>query len=69
MAGILDDQLPNSILGNRGEALPANPGANPNSTLHLASSVNNNPAINLPNSNLSLNGEAPSEVYLDNLPR
>ena len=68
MAGILANQLPNSQLGNRGEALPTHPSSNPDSRLHFNSSIADSPTINLPTSQISLRGERPSEIYLENLP-
>lgn len=68
MAGILANQLPNSTLGNRGEALPTHPSSDANSRLHYQSSINNEPEILLPNSAISLGGATPTDVYLSNLP-
>jgi len=65
--GILNNQLPNSILGLGGTTPPLRPGANPNSTLHNQSSINNQPAIEQSPSNLDLDGITP-EKYSDNTP-
>lgn len=65
--GILNNQLPNSILGLQGQTPATRPGANPTSTLHSQSSINNNPAIGQSPSTLDLNGTTPSK-YLDNKP-
>jgi hypothetical protein len=67
--GLLD-LLPTSDLGLEGITPAQIPSANPNSTLHYQSSINNNP--NLPNgypspSELDLNGQTPGR-YLDNPP-
>ena len=64
---ILNDQLPNSTLGIQGQTPAKAPGANPASTLHNQSSINNQPGINLVPSSLDLNGTTPPK-YLDNLP-
>ena len=66
--GILDNQLPNSILGLGGQTPGQNPGADPDSTLHNQSSLNNTPPILRPASELDLNGVTPTK-YLDNPPR
>lgn len=66
--GILDNQLPNSILGLGGQTPGQNPGADPDSTLHNQSSLNNTPPISRPASVLDLNGATPTK-YLDNPPR
>ncbi len=65
--GILNNQLVNSNLGLKGIAPGMNPGADPESTLHRESSLNNNPAIDRPASELDLNGVTPPK-YSDNLP-
>jgi len=65
--GILTNQLPNSTLGRQGQTPAIVPGANPTSTLHNQSSINNQPGINLVPSNLDLNGTTPPK-YLDNPP-
>ena len=65
--GILTNQLPNSTLGLQGQTPSLNAGANPASTLHNQSSINNQPAINKPASNLDLNGATPPK-YSDNPP-
>jgi len=67
--GLLD-LLPTSDLGLQGTTPGQIPSANPNSTLHYQSSINNNP--NLPNgypapSVLDLDGQTPGR-YLDNPP-
>jgi len=67
--GLLD-LLPTSDLGLQGTTPGQIPSANPNSTLHYQSSINNNP--NLPNgypspSELDLDGQTPGR-YLDNPP-
>ena len=67
--GLLD-LLPSSNLGLDGATPPQIPSANPNSTLHYQSSINNNPtlAAGFPApSELDLNGTTPSK-YLDNPP-
>lgn len=66
--GILENQLPNSILGLGGQTPRQNPGADPDSTLHNQSSLNNTPPILRPASELDLNGVTPTK-YLDNPPR
>ena len=66
--GILTDQLPNSVLGLGGQTPGQNPGADPDSTLHNKSSLNNTPPISRPASVLDLNGVTPPK-YLDNPPR
>jgi len=67
--GLLD-LLPTSNLGLQGATPGQIPSANPNSTLHYQSSINDNPL--LPNgypapSELDLNGQTPGR-YLDNPP-
>jgi hypothetical protein len=67
--GLLD-LLPTSNLGLDGVTPGQIPSANPNSTLHYQSSINDNPL--LPNgypapSELDLNGLTPTK-YLDNPP-
>jgi len=75
------DLLPSSNLGLQGSTPAQQPGANPQSTLHYQSSINNNPTLgaNFPApSVLDLNGQTPtiSTVpgstqqlpYVDNLP-
>ena len=67
--GLLD-LLPSSNLGLQGSTPGQIPSANPNSTLHYQSSINNNPnlAAGFPApSELDLNGTTPSK-YLDNPP-
>lgn len=64
---ILTNQLPNSTLGIQGQTPAQVPGANPNSTLHNQSSINNNPAIQQQPSSLDLDGTTPPK-YLDNPP-
>tara|TARA_R110000822_G_scaffold79056_1_gene189314 strand:+ start:350 stop:559 length:210 start_codon:yes stop_codon:yes gene_type:complete len=65
--GILINQLPNSTLGLGGATPGQNPGADPTSTLHFESSINNTPAIDSPPSELDLNGVTPPK-YSDNPP-
>tara|TARA_R110000796_G_scaffold66936_1_gene153800 strand:+ start:3133 stop:3342 length:210 start_codon:yes stop_codon:yes gene_type:complete len=65
--GILTNQLPSSTLGLKGQTPGLNPGADPESTLHYESSINNNPSIDIPASELDLNGVTPPK-YSDNLP-
>ena len=65
--GILNNQLPNSTLGLQGQTPATRPGANPASTLHNQSSINNQPAIEQSPSGLDLNGTTPDK-YLDNPP-
>lgn len=67
--GLLD-LLPTSNLGLDGVTPSQIPSANPNSTLHYQSSINNNPALvgGFPApSELDLDGATPSK-YLDNPP-
>jgi len=64
--GLLD-LLPNSNLGLQGSTPAQIPSANPNSTLHNQSSINNTPAIPQIPSALDLDGATPSK-YLDNPP-
>jgi len=66
--GILNNQLPNSILGLQGQTPNTLPGADPSSTLHNQSSINNQPAIPLAPSQLDLDGLTPPK-YLDNPPQ
>jgi hypothetical protein len=66
--GILDNQLPNSILGLQGQTPSQREGAKKTSTLHNQSSINNNPAIEQSPSGLDLDGATPSK-YLDNPPQ
>ncbi len=67
--GLLD-LLPSSNLGLQGSTPGQIPSANPNSTLHYQSSINNNPTLGggfpAP-SELDLDGVTPSK-YLDNPP-
>ena len=56
---ILADQLTGSNLGLQGQTPPIQPGANPNSTRHYESSINNRPSIERPPSELDLNGVTP----------
>jgi hypothetical protein len=65
--GILNNQLRNSILGLQGQTPRQRQGANPTSTLHNQSSINNQPAIEQSPSGLDLNGATPAK-YLDNPP-
>ena len=57
-----------SELGFKGNLPPRYEGSNPRSTLHYQSSINNQPAITRPPSDLDLNGKTPPK-YLDNPPR
>lgn len=66
--GIINTQLQNSALGLQGQTPPLHPGANPNSTLHNQSSINNQPAIQQIPSELDLDGITPPK-YLDNPPQ
>ena len=66
--GILDNQLPNSILGLGGSTPAQRPGAKKTSTLHNQSSLNNQPAIEQSPSGLDLDGSTPDK-YLDNPPQ
>jgi hypothetical protein len=66
--GILDNQLPNSILGLGGSTPAQRPGAKNTSTLHNQSSLNNQPAIEQSPSGLDLDGSTPDK-YLDNPPQ
>ena len=66
--GILDNQLPNSILGLGGSTPTQRPGAKKTSTLHNQSSLNNQPAIEQSPSGLDLDGSTPDK-YLDNPPQ
>ena len=66
--GILNDQLPSSVLGLQGQTPNIVPGALNTSTLHNQSSVNNQPAIDQSPSDLDLNGNTPDK-YLDNPPQ
>ena len=65
--GILNTQLTGTALGLKGVTPPNRAGANPNSTLHNQSSINNNPAIEQSPSDLDLDGVTPPK-YSDNLP-
>jgi|SaaInl1SG_22_DNA_1037389.scaffolds.fasta_scaffold09709_2 hypothetical protein len=58
--GILDIQLPGSKLGLKGTTPNTRAAANPGSTLHRESSINNNPEITAKPSNLDLNGVTPA---------
>lgn len=67
--GLLD-LLPSSNLGLQGSTPGQIPSANPNSTLHYQSSINNNPNLQAgypAPSELDLNGITPAK-YLDNPP-
>ena len=66
--GILNNQLPNSILGLQGSTPAIRPGAIKTSTLHNQSSINNQPAIEQSPSGLDLDGNTPNK-YLDNPPQ
>ena len=66
--GILDNQLPNSILGLGGNTPATRPGALKTSTLHNQSSLNNVPPIEQSPSGLDLDGGTPDK-YLDNPPQ
>jgi hypothetical protein len=65
--GILNNQLTGTALGLKGVTPPTRPGANPNSTLHFQSSINNIPEIEQSPSKLDLDGVTPPR-YSDNLP-
>ena len=65
--GILNNQLPNSILGLQGQTPDQRAGAKKTSTLHNQSSINNQPAIEQSVSGLDLDGTTPDK-YLDNPP-
>jgi hypothetical protein len=64
--GLLD-LLPNSNLGLQGSTPAQIPSANPDSTLHNQSSINNTPVITQIPSTLDLDGATPPK-YLDNPP-
>jgi len=64
--GLLD-MLQDSDLGLYGYTPSQIPSANPQSTLHYESSINDEPDIPQSPSNLSLEGYTPDQ-YLDNLP-
>ncbi len=66
--GILNNQLPNSILGLQGQTPSQRDGAKKTSTLHNQSSINNQPAIEQSVSGLDLDGVTPTK-YLDNPPQ
>ena len=66
--GILNNQLPNSILGLQGSTPETRTGASNTSTLHNQSSINNQPAIDQSPSGLDLDGSTPDK-YLDNPPQ
>lgn len=68
MTTILKDQLPESILGLKGNTPATRDGAKKSSTLHNESSINDIPDIEQSPSDLDLNGETP-EKYLDNPPK
>ena len=65
--GILNTQLTGTALGLKGVTPPNRDGANPNSTLHNQSSINNNPVIDQSPSDLDLNGITPPK-YSHTLP-
>jgi hypothetical protein len=72
--GLLD-LLPSSNLGLQGATPVTIPSANPNSTLHNQSSINNIPAIDQSPSALDLDGQVPvvsptgqGLPYMNNLP-
>jgi hypothetical protein len=72
--GLLD-LLPSSNLGLQGSTPATIPSANPNSTLHNQSSINNTPAIDQSPSALDLDGQIPvvspsgqGLPYMNNLP-
>jgi hypothetical protein len=71
----LIDLLPNSNLGLQGATPVTIASANPNSTLHNQSSINNTPAIDQSPSSLDLDGQVPvvsptgqGLPYMNNLP-
>lgn len=66
--GILNNQLPSSILGLQGQTPSQRAGAKKTSTLHNQSSINNNPNIEQSPSGLDLDGATPGK-YLDNPPQ
>ena len=65
--GLLD-LLPGSDLGLKGLTPKQREGANPNSTLHNTSSINDTPDITQKPSNLDLDGKRPT-AYMDNPPK
>lgn len=65
--GILNTQVKQSKLGLKG-LTPPTVAAQPTSTLHYQSSLNNSPAINRSPSNLDLDGKTPDQ-YINNLPQ
>jgi hypothetical protein len=72
--GLLD-LLPSSNLGLQGSTPATIASANPNSTLHNQSSINNTPAIDQSPSSLDLDGQIPvvspsgqGLPYMSNLP-
>jgi hypothetical protein len=60
--------LPSSPLGLKGATPAQREGAKNTSTLHLESSINDNPDILQQPSNLDLDGKRPS-AYMDNPPK
>lgn len=58
--GILNTQLPGSRLGLKGITPDTRAAANPGSTLHRESSINNNPEITAKPSILDLDGATPA---------
>ena len=65
--GLLD-LLPDSLLGLKGLTPKQREGANPKSTLHNTSSINDTPDIAQAPSNLDLDGKRPT-AYMDNPPK
>lgn len=66
--GILKNQI-GSVHGLNGQKPDLRDGANPNSTLHNQSSINNSPAIDPKPSILDLDGTPPATgTYRDNAP-
>ena len=62
------DSLTQSNLSLKGLTPPKRQGAQPTSTLHYQSSINNTPAITRKPSGLDLDGKRPT-AYMDNPPK
>ena len=62
------DQIPQSIYGRQGQVIDPLPGSSGDSTLHYTSSLNNNPSIERPSTQLGLQGQSQPR-YLDNPPQ
>ena len=62
------DQIQQSIHGLQGRTLDPLPGSRRDSTLHSTSSLNNNPSIEKPSTQLGLQGQSQTR-YLDNPPQ